>query len=63
MSAYIRIGCPLPSSLVYNVLHGEYLGDDNDDNTETSHTVLVVQLLDFHTKTRTYTKDKFNCMV
>lgn len=38
------------------------LGNDNDDDTETSHTVLAIQLLDFHIKTHIYTTDKFiNC--
>ena len=42
-------------------VHNEYLGDVDDD-TETSHTVLMVQLLDFHTKAHTYITDKtINC--
>ena len=32
------------------------LGNDNDDDTETSHTVLATQLLDFHIKTHIYTQ-------
>ena len=46
------------------VLHG-YLGNDDDDNAETPHTVLAEQLLDFHMKTSTHTQTNtfINCMV
>lgn len=33
--------------------HDEHLGDDDDDDTKTSHTVPATLLSDFHTKTHT----------
>lgn len=35
--------------------HDEHLGDDDDDDTKTSHTVPATLLSDFHTKTHTHT--------
>lgn len=40
----------------------KYLGDDDDDDdndTETSHTVLAIQLLDFCMKTLTYIHNRY----
>ena len=43
------------TSLAHSVLQDEYLSKDDDDgDTKTSHTVLVMQLLDFHAKTLTH---------
>ena len=51
--AYVRVGYPLPTSLTHEVLYDKYLSSDDDDDTKTSHSVLAVQVLDFHIKTHT----------
>lgn len=35
------------ANFAYGVLNDKYLGD-NDDNTKMSHTILAMQLSDFH---------------
>ena len=41
-------------ALTQDVLHNEYLG--NDDDTIMSHTILAVQLLDIHLRTQTHNR-------
>ena len=44
----------LNTHLAKNVLQDEIFGNDNDNDTKKSHTVLVVELLDFHLKMLTH---------
>lgn len=41
------------ANFAYSVLNDKYLGDD--DNTKLSHTILAIQLSDFHKATYTRT--------
>lgn len=52
---YVRTGYPLHTSLVIDVPHDEYLGDN--DNNKTSYTILALELLDFYRDICTYTAD------